>query len=432
MMKPKVSIILTSYNKPDTVHLAIESVLAQKYDNWELLIMDDHSNDKTKRIIKGFLQDSRIQYFDSGIRDEDRHKTTRYATLINEALEKVSGDYISYLTDDDIYLPERLSEMTTILNNSPSYGVVYSKQLVRKIDQSGRTVYEKVRETNGILTKPQNLVDHCSVMHRASLLPLILAKYGSYWDDSPEYWHNGDAAFWARLAEWSPFYPIPKVLDICLKTPDSFQELNAFMPKELPTGLVVLSTNENTFLIDGNIRRKIDEAAFRMLKYDRKQLVKVHDPLLYQYREGAPIEKSVFSNAKLFPNYRFIKCGKSIFYTEGGCARPIESADALRRLKADLKDFILVAPEMLEDFQIGKPISRTFDQKNPIPEGKLFLYKRHFFVSGNGELKPMEAKVLRKLKYDKSLAIPLSKYEFASFPKGESLKWEVVRWKDKN
>ncbi len=46
-MEKKISIILTSYNKPDLVKQAIESVLHQTYSNWELFVMDDHSNEET-------------------------------------------------------------------------------------------------------------------------------------------------------------------------------------------------------------------------------------------------------------------------------------------------------------------------------------------------------------------------------------------------
>lgn len=428
-MQPKVSVILTSYNKPKTVGRAIESVLKQTYDNWELFIMDDHSNDQTQQIIKKYLEDPRIQFYDSMVRDEDRYKSTRYATLINEALAKATGDYITYLTDDNLYFPDRLQIMASYLNNHPTHGVVYSQQLIRRMDEKGKTVDEKVRGTKGILTKPQNLVDHCSIMHRASLLPLIYGKYGSYWEDSPEHWHNGDAAFWARLTEWSSFYPIPKTLDICLKTPDSFQELNAFLPKELPPGLLVVSTSGEMFLIDGKKRRKIEKAAFRLFHYNHNRLVKVHDPLLFQYPMGNPITVHSFSNASEFPNFRFLKVEKKYYYTEGGFLRPIETKEAFTRMNADIRDCIFVQSSFIKNFSIGKPISTSYDQKKPMPEGKLFVYKQRFFISDQGIFRPIEKQVFVRLKYNKTDAIPLSKREFLAFPKGSPFNWEVVKWR---
>ncbi len=55
-MEKKVSIILTSYNKPDLVKQAIESVLHQTYSNWELFVMDDHSNEETSAAISTYIK----------------------------------------------------------------------------------------------------------------------------------------------------------------------------------------------------------------------------------------------------------------------------------------------------------------------------------------------------------------------------------------
>ncbi|MEH6930632.1 glycosyltransferase family 2 protein, partial [Priestia megaterium] len=64
---PKVSIIMTSYNKPDFVPSAIRSVLSQTYRDFELLIMDDNSDVETLEKIKPFLEDKRIKFFKSDI-----------------------------------------------------------------------------------------------------------------------------------------------------------------------------------------------------------------------------------------------------------------------------------------------------------------------------------------------------------------------------
>ena len=66
---------------------------------------------KNSQIIKRYIDDPRIQYINSKIKDNERYKTTRYATLINEAIPNTKGKYITYLTDDNIYLPERFEIM---------------------------------------------------------------------------------------------------------------------------------------------------------------------------------------------------------------------------------------------------------------------------------------------------------------------------------
>ncbi|MEH7622869.1 glycosyltransferase, partial [Bacillus thuringiensis] len=66
-MQPKISIILTSYNKPSLINQVIESVLKQTYKEWELFIMDDNSCPETINVIKNYLEDPRITYKNSFI-----------------------------------------------------------------------------------------------------------------------------------------------------------------------------------------------------------------------------------------------------------------------------------------------------------------------------------------------------------------------------
>src|SRR5690606_12892150 len=134
-MKPTVSIILTSYNKPWFIAQTIESILKQTWSEWELFIMDDHSNDVTVQLIKKYVDNPRIFYRNSFIEKENRYKTTRYATLINEAIPLTKGKYVTYITDDTVYLPNRLSEMVKHLESNPSKEIVFSSQLVKIVDR---------------------------------------------------------------------------------------------------------------------------------------------------------------------------------------------------------------------------------------------------------------------------------------------------------
>ena len=136
-VEKKVSIILTSYNKPDLVTQAIESVLHQTYSNWELFVMDDHSNEETSAAISPYIKDHRIYYYNSFIKPADRLKSTRYAVLINNALSQASGEYITYLTDDTVFHPDRLSLMAEALNQCAEFDAVYSSQKVIHVNERG-------------------------------------------------------------------------------------------------------------------------------------------------------------------------------------------------------------------------------------------------------------------------------------------------------
>ena len=63
------------------------------------------------------------------------------------------------------------------------------------------------------------VVDHCSVMHRRSILPAVYRRFGSFWDEDPRFYRIGDARFFWRLNQLWPFHPLPEVMDYNYITP---------------------------------------------------------------------------------------------------------------------------------------------------------------------------------------------------------------------
>lgn len=124
-----------------------------------------------------------------------RLETVRYATLINEALTRISGELICYLTDDTMYCNDRLQKMVEVFQSKPEVDIVYSSQRVIHVDKHLVETMTFVREAEHVLDHASFQVDHCSVMHRSRLLPLIYKKFGQYWDDEPKHWHHADSVF---------------------------------------------------------------------------------------------------------------------------------------------------------------------------------------------------------------------------------------------
>jgi spore maturation protein CgeD len=204
----KVSCILTSYNRPRGVREAIASVQAQTYPNWELIIVDDHSNEETLSVLMEIVgQDRRCRLLQTGVKDEDRSKTTRYATCINMALKYITGDLVTYLTDDDIYYPQRFEKMLELFNSDPNIHVVYGRQKMVHIE-NGVAGHQGVRPLVGITRHPMGAVDHNSFMHRRYCLELVKG-----WDDNPSLWPHADLSFFQKLAEYWEFYPVDFITD---------------------------------------------------------------------------------------------------------------------------------------------------------------------------------------------------------------------------
>lgn len=206
MSLAKISVILTSYNRPQYLNECIDSVINQTYQNWELIIMDDNSSDETTKNIINSYNDKRIIKVFGNISEKDRFKTARYATLINQAFALSSGEYITYLVDDDMYYPDRLQTLIDYVTENPTHQVVYHP--LENVDASGRGA--GVRGIKGVLdgktedTQAFNYVDHNMVMHTRQA---FLDAEG--WDDSPGFWGGADAYFWQRLNNVGYlFYPV--------------------------------------------------------------------------------------------------------------------------------------------------------------------------------------------------------------------------------
>ena len=198
---PEVSVILTSYNKPQWIGEAIESVLNQTFVDFELLIMEDNSSDpKVLEKINEYITDSRIKLYNSDVLEEDRKKLCRYAYLINLAVKTIStGDFITYLADDDLYYKDRLERMVSFLKET-NHKVVYGNQDVADIELNVRGV----RGPFGIVESGWNLIDHNSVMHSRD----VFFEAGG-WDEDPGTWGGSDSYFWDRIKNAGyQFYPL--------------------------------------------------------------------------------------------------------------------------------------------------------------------------------------------------------------------------------
>ena len=100
MKKAKVSLIIPVYNGEDYVEEAINSALNQTYENLEIIVVNDGSKDKTEQICLKYKD--KIRYY--------AKENGGVATALNLALEKMTGEYFSWLSHDDLYYPNKIEE----------------------------------------------------------------------------------------------------------------------------------------------------------------------------------------------------------------------------------------------------------------------------------------------------------------------------------
>ena len=127
MIAGLVSIIMPSWNTGKFIMESIQSVFAQTYEKWELLIADDHSTDNTDDIVRPFLQDARVRYLTTD-------KNCGAALTRNRAIREARGEWIAFLDSDDLWMPEKLEKQIAFMTE---HGFNLSYTEYEKIAENG-------------------------------------------------------------------------------------------------------------------------------------------------------------------------------------------------------------------------------------------------------------------------------------------------------
>lgn len=188
-MSDLVSIIMPSYNTGRFMEETVRSVLAQTYENWELIIVDDCSNDNTDAVVGGF-SDQRIRYlknaFNSGA-----------AVSRNRALREAKGRWIAFLDSDDLWHPEKLQKQISFMQN---HGYSFSYTHYSEIDENskpkGITVSGPKRITKA------GMYAYCwpgclTVMYDAKVVGLVQIE---------DIKKNNDYAMWLKVCQKADCY----------------------------------------------------------------------------------------------------------------------------------------------------------------------------------------------------------------------------------
>lgn len=135
-MNELVSIITPTFNAEKFIRATIESVLNQSYQNWEMILVDDASTDKTVAIIKEFAQK------DNRIKLTELPKNSGNGFARNVALEKADGKYIAYLDADDLWFPMKLENQIQFLKNN---NLPFTFSFYDCIDEEGNSLNRRVQ-----------------------------------------------------------------------------------------------------------------------------------------------------------------------------------------------------------------------------------------------------------------------------------------------
>ena len=128
-MNALVSVIIPTYNSDRYIAAAIRSVLAQTYPHWEILVIDDGSQDETQQILQPMVEQygDRLHYI---------YQTNQGVSAArNRGIEAATGEFVAFLDADDIFLPDKLAAQIAVFAEQPQLGMVHSGW--RRVDAAG-------------------------------------------------------------------------------------------------------------------------------------------------------------------------------------------------------------------------------------------------------------------------------------------------------
>lgn len=189
MYKPTITVSLSAYNNEKFIEKTIQSVLSQSFKDFEFIIIEDGSTDKTLKIIGKYAKlDSRIILIGRENRGIVKSK--------NEILALAKGEYLANIDGDDIALPERFRIQKDFLDNHPEIVCVGSD--TELIDEKGRFL-TRIIHKRGLDIRNGILEGHGEISNPASMIRTdALKKIGGYHAD---YIYAEDLDVWLRLDE---------------------------------------------------------------------------------------------------------------------------------------------------------------------------------------------------------------------------------------
>src|SRR5215217_1612808 len=120
--KPLVSVVIIFLNTEKFIEEAIQSVFAQTYDNWELLLVDDGSTDASTQIALGYAEQhpGKVMYL-----EQPGHQNRGASVSRNLGISNAKGEYIAFLDSDDVWLPQKLEQQVAIMDSHPEAEMLY-------------------------------------------------------------------------------------------------------------------------------------------------------------------------------------------------------------------------------------------------------------------------------------------------------------------
>lgn len=322
-MSPKVSVIIPSFNRAHLIDNAIQSVLNQTFVDFEVIVVDDGSTDNTKEVVTKYKD--RVIYI---YQDNNERSSAR-----NNGIKHSSGQFITFLDSDDLYLPDKLMVQVGAMVRNPDCGMSYSYSIW--IDEEGRYLHTWRDNLNGWIYPEMMLAKHNkiavpSVMIRKSII------------DSVGYFNElistcEDYEYWCRIAQKFPVLLVKKGLVVInAKSQPSKDIFYSYFSS-------TLSYYQNIFAVDPSINEQIKRDIFTDLavKY-------------YLNAISREDKKYIITEIKkINPSYRLLTRVKAFRLLSYNLIRKYNGLGTVQRFFSNYLLIRLPQSIMAEDFEYG-------------------------------------------------------------------------------
>jgi glycosyltransferase involved in cell wall biosynthesis len=272
---PSVSILMPVYNAEPYLSEAIQSMLNQTYADFELIILDDCSTDRSAEVVQTF-SDARIVYHRNEV-------NSGLANNLNTGLKLATGKYIARMDGDDISLPHRLQTQVDFLESHPDIDLCSCAMQMFGADNQ---LWIRDRDPEQVKI---TMMFYSAVLHASSVFRRdVFEKNNLYYKQ--ETFPAEDYDLWARAAFFCRMVNLPDVMylyrmhrtQVTSTDPRSAEKCREIQIRYLSKALPVLSEKEIVDFVDGFIAYKISEIAeIKVVKNHYLKIVKANASVLF-------------------------------------------------------------------------------------------------------------------------------------------------------
>jgi glycosyltransferase involved in cell wall biosynthesis len=209
-MNPKVSIIMPTWNRAHLLGRAIESVRAQSFKDWELIISDDGSTDNTPEVVKSWL--ASLERERSGQKKEPHAVYVRSgvnqgpAKNYNQGFRLARGEYVAIHDDDDAWCDSRkLEKQIAFLDKNPDYAACGGGMIV--VDAKGKELYRYLKPETDLQIREHMFFSN-PMANSTTVFRRAAAEAVGWYDGTLRY--NADRDFWFKMGLRGKLYNFPE------------------------------------------------------------------------------------------------------------------------------------------------------------------------------------------------------------------------------